>query len=397
MGTRVVAGLAVLVVLGFLGPGSGPALAAPPTPPTNPPSTAPAGTAPAGTAAPRSATPLFAFYYIWFDPSSWDRAKTDYPKLGRYSSDDKAVIRQQIEWAKSAGIDGFIVSWKDTATNNRRLRLLMEVSRQTGFKLAMIYQGLDFNRNPLPAAQVAADFMTFRDQFAADPVFYRLDGKPLTVWSGTWEFTAAQVDQVTKPVRSSLLVLNTEKNVADYQRIASLTDGDAYYWSSVNPDTNANYATKLDAMSKAVHADHKYWIAPFAPGFDARMVGGTSTVERRDGQTLRAEYTTAVRSAPDLLGLISWNEFSENSYVEPSEKYGTRYLDVLRELRNTPTPLPASAADSSGDPAVPSGDTVIRYWPVAVLVGFPVVLAVGVGLMAVRRRRAAAGGLSPPM
>src|SRR5687767_3245771 len=31
--------------------------------------------------------PLLAYYYIWFDVSSWDRAKTDYPLLGRYSSD----------------------------------------------------------------------------------------------------------------------------------------------------------------------------------------------------------------------------------------------------------------------------------------------------------------------
>ena len=93
--------------------------------------------------------------------------------------------------------------------------------------------------------------------------------------------------------------------------------------------------------------DGKYWIAPFAPGFDARLVGGTSTVDREDGQTLRTEYAAAVHSSPDVLGLISWNEFSENSYVEPSQKFGTRYLDVVRELRTTPVPQPPSAADSS--------------------------------------------------
>ncbi len=64
---------------------------------------------------------LFAYYYVWFDPSSRNRAKTDYPQLGEYSSDDGRVMRQHIEWAKSAGIQGFIVSWKDTPTNNRRL------------------------------------------------------------------------------------------------------------------------------------------------------------------------------------------------------------------------------------------------------------------------------------
>ena len=34
--------------------------------------------------------------------------------MGRYSSDDRDVMRQQVRWAKRAGIDGFIVSWKST-------------------------------------------------------------------------------------------------------------------------------------------------------------------------------------------------------------------------------------------------------------------------------------------
>ena len=33
--------------------------------------------------------PLFAYYYIWFNADSWNRAKIDYPLLGRYSSDDR--------------------------------------------------------------------------------------------------------------------------------------------------------------------------------------------------------------------------------------------------------------------------------------------------------------------
>jgi len=72
--------------------------------------------------------PLLAYYYIWFDANSWNRAKTDYPLLGKYSSDDASIMRRQIKEAKSAGIDGFIVSWKDTATNDQRLRLLMGVA-----------------------------------------------------------------------------------------------------------------------------------------------------------------------------------------------------------------------------------------------------------------------------
>jgi len=71
------------------------------------------------------ATPLFAYYYMWFSRSSWSRAKKDLPLIGGYSSSDPAVLRHQIRQAKSAGIGGFIVSWKDTPLNDVRLRLLM--------------------------------------------------------------------------------------------------------------------------------------------------------------------------------------------------------------------------------------------------------------------------------
>jgi hypothetical protein len=340
-----------------------------------------------------SPTPLLAYYYIWFNHSSWNRAKKDYPLIGTYSSGDANVMRHQIQEAKSAGIDGFIVSWKNTQVNDQRLRLLMTVATQQHFKLAMIYQGLNFYRRPLPVSEVAADFVTFRRDYASNPVFFRLGGKPLTIWSGTWAFSHAEVARVTSAVRPAMLVLSTEKSVAGFRRIADVTDGDAYYWSSVNPATNTHYGGKLDEMSRAVHQDRKYWIAPFAPGFDARLVGGHEFVSRDNGRTLRTEYGTAVRSSPDVLGLISWNEFSENSYVEPSVHYGDQSLDVLRQLRGTSVaPLTGPASPSE------SGGRAPAAWPnILRLIGFPVALALAVGLVGYARRRAGRRQPGPPV
>jgi hypothetical protein len=324
-------------------------------------------------------SPLFAYYYIWFSHNSWARAKKDLPLIGAYSSSDPGVMRHQIEQAKSAGITGFIVSWKDTPLDDLRLRLLMRVSAQENFKLAMIYEGLDFYRHPLPASEVAAGFRVFRDKFASSPVFYRVDGKPLTIWSGTWAYSYAQVATVTGAVRPQLLVLSTEKSVAGFKRISAVTDGDAYYWSSVNPATDSRYQAKLDQMSQAIHSAGKYWIAPFAPGFDARLLGGKRAVPRYSGQTLRAEYNSAVQSSPNMLGLISWNEFSENSYVEPSKEYGYQSLDALRQLRVTTTPPRVTA---------PAARSTLSLWPnVLRLLAFALTLTLAVAVRTYLRRR----------
>ena len=282
--------------------------------------------------------PLLAYYYIWFDTQSWDRAKTDYPLLGRYSSSNIEVMRQHVKWAKEAGIKGFIVSWKSTDKLNQRLGQLIQVAKEENFKLAIIYQGLDFYREPLSIEQVDADLSYFIDHFAEDQVFYMYD-RPLVIWSGTWKFSREQVESVVVGKKEHLLILASERNVEGYARLADLVDGNAYYWSSVNPETFPGYPEKLNAMGEAIHANGGLWIAPAAPGFDARLIGGTTVVDRKDGETLQIQFNTAMQSSPDAIGLISWNEFSENSHVEPSENFGRRYLDVLTDIRNAPAPV----------------------------------------------------------
>ena len=110
------------------------------------------------------------------------------------------------------------------------------------------------------------------------------------------------------------------------------------------------------------------------------MVGGERSIPRHDGQTLRTEYAAATRSSPNMLGLISWNEFSENSHVEPSKHYGYQSLDVLRQLHGTPAPNPASPA-SLPAPALSPWPNVLR------LSAFALALVAAVALLSYARRR----------
>ncbi|HUV40016.1 MAG TPA: hypothetical protein VMY39_10400, partial [Planctomycetota bacterium] len=129
--------------------------------------------------------PVLAYYYIWFNTTSWDRAKIDYPLLGRYSSADPVIMRKHIEMAKSVGIDGFLVSWKNTPELNARLATLTRVARKEQFHLGIVYQGLDFSRQPLPNAQVRLDLQLFADDYAKDPV-YKIFRQPVVIWTGSY-------------------------------------------------------------------------------------------------------------------------------------------------------------------------------------------------------------------
>jgi len=358
----------------------------------------PASGSPARGASPgASPIPILAYYYIWYDTQSWDRAKSDYPVLGRYSSDDASVMRQHVLWAKQAGINGFIVSWKNTLILDQRLEQLVKIADEEQFKLAIMYQGLDFNRQPLPADRVAADLEYFIENYASDPAFDILGG-PTFIWSGTWEYSTTDIRNVAQTrkraacgtgtdfTRACVTLLATERNVDGVRRLAGIVDGDAYYWSSVNPDTYKGYPDKLVQMRDAVKATGGLWIAPAAPGFDARLIGGTTVVDRKGGDTLRRELDAAYASSPDAIGLISFNEFSENTAVEPSVNYGNTALSVLADVTNGRPPQITQFDSSQPAPGVvnrPLDDLVGRILALTLIA----VLLVASGVVISRRTR----------
>lgn len=344
--------------------------------------------------------PVLAYYYIWFDRGSWDKKKSDLPQLGRYSSDSVDVMRQHVRWAKQAGIDGFIVSWKHTPTLDARLAKLVDVAEQENFKLSIIYQGLDVNRDPLPggAATVARDLDYFAWTFGGRAPF-NMFPKPLVIWSGTWGFSTQDIAGVTASRRANMLILASERNLDGYNRLADAVDGNAYYWSSVNPTTYQGYPQKLAEMRRATQANGGLWIAPAAPGFDARRNQGTTVVPRNDGKTLDQEITAALSSKPDALGLISWNEFTENSHLEPSQNYGFRYLDVVAQRLGDGVPVPestgsardaASSSNSNASDGVDSSSSSTHGFPTGLVV-FPAFLLFFVVVLVFAARRARRG------
>lgn len=385
-------GLLLLLVLALLAPLSGAAASTR--------GGASVGRSPASLAAPGDSAdvPVFAYYYIWYTRGSWDRAKTDLPQLGPYSSSDSTVIAQHIRWARAAGIDGFIVSWKHEPRLDVPLQRLVAEAEKQNFKLILLYQGLDFQRDPIDPTKVLEDLSWFARTYGTNPVF-DVFGRPAVVWSGTWKFSDDEIGMVRAGLGApdNLLLLGSERSAEDYRKRAELYDGDAYYWSSGDPIETPGYQQRIDNLSAAVAADDGRWIAPAAPGFDARLVGGTSTVDRRDGATYRASWEAAMVSDPSALGIISWNEFSENSHIEPSVAYRTRYLDLTRELTGGGTaaapaspgisPLPSPSAESPvvgpADSSAPSSDGRMQQL-LSIVTGLA--LLIGLGLVIYRLR-----------
>ena len=128
------------------------------------------------------------------------------------------------------------------------------------------------------------------------PVFALFGDRPTVAWSGTWESEPAAIKEVVDPLRDRLQILGTEQSVRGVEALAGIVEGEMYYWASVNPSTMERYQAKLHSMADATRESGGLWIAPVAPGFDARQVGGTSEVPRLGGATLRTEWQAAINT-----------------------------------------------------------------------------------------------------
>jgi hypothetical protein len=296
-------------------------------------------------------------------------------------------MRHHIELAKQAHLDGFIVSWKSTPPLDRRLATLVRVAAEEKFKLVVIYQGLDFDRNPLPVARIERDLDRFIERYGRNDVFRVFGEKPAVVISGTWRFSRDEVARLTTSRRGELLLLASEKSVEGITRLSGLVDGDAYYWSSADPMRTPGYQRKLAQMSDAVHRSGGVWIAPAAPGFDARLIGGHRVIERLDGATLQQSLNAALASSPDAIGVISWNEFSENSQIEPSSRYGDRSLRVLASFVGAEFDVPSDTQFRAAGDSDSSGPQGRSSRGLITLVGLIAALALAIPFLVKRRRR----------
>lgn len=139
---------------------------------------------------------IFAFYYPWYgtpevsgywrhwndekhDPDDFingrrDIAATDYPLLDVYDSNNESLIKEHINMAKKAGIDGFVVSWWGTKSFEDNASLhIKNVCEQENFKFTFYYE------NTSSVDQTVEDILYILNNYANSSAWYKKDGRPV--------------------------------------------------------------------------------------------------------------------------------------------------------------------------------------------------------------------------
>jgi len=279
---------------------------------------------------------VLAFYYAWFDLTTWQRPLSDQP-LAPYHSADAQTIAQHIGWARQAGIDALVQAWYGPdRTNNQtedNFRLLLEHSLQQGLHAAASVDMGSPAFLQTPESLVDA-LTTLRDQHAQHAGYLRVGGRPVVFfWKqelfsvSAWEVIRSQVDP------NHAMIWVAEGARPEYLEVF---DGLYLYsvaWTSDPASVLVRWGGEVRKWETANNAS-RYWVATAMPGYDDYVTGRAAAFARPrdDGAFYRACWSGGNQSQADWVVITSFNEWLEGTHIEPSVNYGAIYLELTAAL-----------------------------------------------------------------
>lgn len=325
----------------------------------------------AGPAAAESAGRLvLAFYYNWFDENSWAANAVPDQPASHYVSRDRGAMGRQIDQAKSAGIDALVVNWWGPQADNQteiNLRAMLDEAAIRGFHVAV---DVDLNS---PYLHTASEIQAAMDHLLNDLVhrgaYLRVGGKPVVFFyhqndrlsTSAWGNLRAGVDKD----HNSLWI---EEGV-DVSPL-SVFDGHHLYSVTWNPPTDLGYTAnkfaRLVRGQAAALGAAKIYVATVMPGYNDLKTGrgNAFATDREGGAYYERSWQAAIASSPDWIVITSFNEWPEGTYIEPSQAFGNRYLELTAKWAgafHTAAPPPPTVAPTP--PPVPAAPVAIQPAP----------------------------------
>lgn len=308
---------------------------------------------------------VYAYYMGWWTNESWgDATLSDRPSQP-YDSRDAGALGRHIDEAKSAGIDAFIISWFGPANNNlthTTFNALLDQAAARGFQIGVsvdMFQA-DYLFNMDTVREALTHIINDRSNH---PAYLRHQGKPVIYFWNQGRFSITDWQTLRNeldPNRNTIWVMEGTNT-----RYLSVFDG--LYLFSTSWGNPATVATTW--ASRVRSAGGTFYSPTVIPGWDESAIAArdnrenpADTVSRGSGDYLTRSWNGAVASGGSPILIVSWNEYFENSHIEPSQSFGTTALDTLRPLVQAWKSAPAAA--SAPGAGAPSGLTFTAQYTV---------------------------------
>jgi glycosyltransferase involved in cell wall biosynthesis len=308
----------------------------------------------------RKGRPLLgAHYYPWYGAGEarrhWNENEeyatvSDPPSSGIYSSNEPATVARHLALAEEAGLDYLVVNLQISASGldpfeMEAVDLLFETADRAhpGFSLCLMLtcDGAD-------SASIEAAIAQLEAQYFHHPRYLRLQSKPV-VWFFISESFIGHFFYRFSELRESTRAYHCiaaagfcfSKYLPDHY--ARFFDG----WSLYSPlqiSKPKDWEDRWRASSRdfaEVKSGDDLRVFTVCPGFDdtdlthqARVHSKLRSISRRGTATYERmqKACMALKDPPELVVVTSFNEFHENTHIEPSEQFGRAALEATRRF-----------------------------------------------------------------
>ncbi|MEO0125419.1 MAG: hypothetical protein ABIK99_04065 [candidate division WOR-3 bacterium] len=259
---------------------------------------------------------VLAFYCLWYGDNWFDQGKkrvAHQPLLGFYSSQDHAVLKRHILWAKEAKLDGFIISWwgKDSPFD-QNLKIFLPICESLDFKFTLYLETTEV---------LEEDLQYLETTYARSPAFLKINGRPVI-------FIFVRVIQ-----EISLPKLREIKSPFDFiiygyapSHLSGFLGFHEYYpWYNNLAEAKKRYLL----AGEIARIKNKLYAAPVIPGYDDRNYRQPGKLtDRGKGDFYKENWEAVLTSDPDWILITSFNEWFEGTEIEPSREFGDFYLKL---------------------------------------------------------------------
>ena len=276
---------------------------------------------------------VLAFYYPWYDETTWTYDQLSDLPAEPYVSRDRGVMGRQIDQAKAAGIDALLVAWYGPGGGNQtesNLAAMLDEANARGFKIGVLFE----TTSPFfsGTGDVTAALQHLLTTHANHPAFLRADGRPVIFF---WRPTLYGVDtwrehpqpgrsQLCQPVdfrrRGHELSVGLRRPPSLFQHLEPAR----------RPDRDQRQSSPRRWSRRAnPPGAYKLWVATVMPGYnDVRIRSNGFAHDRAGGTYFAQSWQAAIASQPNWIVINSFNEWPEGTYIEPSAAFGDQFLGI---------------------------------------------------------------------
>jgi hypothetical protein len=279
-----------------------------------------------------------------------DIASVNYPLIGPYSSDAPNVIAYHLKTMQAAGIDAVAFLWY--GPNNpidKRVKLVLDEAEKLGMRVAICYEekiNWPPYRFPQQRSQIVQqtinDLNYLLEHYTQHPAYLRRDNVPFIFqfnYSGADELGPRNIlpgefETILSALDKPLIYGRQNLHEAYHPNVPS-----TFVWFDMGnwPSTFGQRAEALRQQGKLL-----FYMTMICPGFNDSGVWGWSSEPRISeayGQmtTLKKTCKIATEQHPELVQIVTWNDFNEGTVVEPTVENGYKILDEIELWWNNMT------------------------------------------------------------